>query len=85
MEYEDHHYFSKYDVANLKRRFEEMDSKQKVIITTEKDAMRLELHRDFLIEHRLPILVLPVEVAFHFDDGQHFNEKVKKYLLNFRA
>lgn len=85
LEYEDHHYFTKYDIGNLKRTFEQIPSKKKLILTTEKDAMRLELHRSFLIENKLPIFALPVKVAFHFDEGQQFANEVKDFLLNFRA
>ncbi|HQU58938.1 MAG: tetraacyldisaccharide 4'-kinase [Phaeodactylibacter sp.] len=85
MEYEDHHYFSKFDVSQLKANFDRMESANKIILTTEKDAMRLELHRDFLIEHRLPIFAVPVEVRFHFGEGEQFNEEVRQFLLNFKA
>ncbi|MFK8105019.1 MAG: tetraacyldisaccharide 4'-kinase [Saprospiraceae bacterium] len=83
--YEDHHYFSKYEVSNLKNIYDKMPFKQKIILTTEKDAMRLELHREFIQEHQLPIFVLPIEVDFHFGEGNTFDEDVKKFLLNFRA
>lgn len=85
LEYEDHHYFSKYDISNMQQSFNKLDSQRKVILTTEKDAMRLELHRDFLVEHRLPIFVLPVEVAFHFGEGEVFDTLVKNFLLNFKV
>lgn len=85
LEYEDHHYFSKFDLGNLKATFERMKSSKKLIITTEKDAMRLDLHRKFLLEHQLPIFVLPIEVRFHFDEGQMFNEDIQSFLLNFKA
>lgn len=83
MEFEDHHYFSKEDISDLNKSFKAMTNKRRVIITTEKDAMRLELHRDFLIQERLPIFVLPLEVRFHFDEGEKFNQLIKDYLLNF--
>lgn len=85
LEFEDHHYFNKGDIGNLDRQFKQMTNKRRVIITTEKDAMRLELHRDFLIKERLPIFVLPLEVRFHFDEGDAFNELVKDFLLNFKV
>lgn len=85
MEYEDHHYFSKYDVGQLKASFDRMESASKAILTTEKDAMRLELHRDYLIEHRLPVFVVPAEVRFHFGEGPAFDEDVRRFLLNFKA
>ena len=83
--YEDHHYFSNYDVSNLKTTYDRMPFEKKIILTTEKDAMRLELHRDFILKHQLPIYVLPIEVAFHFDEGNNFDQEVKDFLLNFRA
>ncbi len=83
LEYEDHHYFTKHDVAHLQSTFERLESDRKVILTTEKDAMRLQLHRQFLLEQQLPIFALPVEVKFHFDDGDRFDEDIKNFLLNF--
>lgn len=84
LEYEDHHYFSKYDLAHLQKTFHEMPSDQKLILTTEKDAMRLEMHRPFIIEHRLPLFALPIEVAFHDNDSAIFDEVVQNYLLSFK-
>lgn len=84
LEYEDHHNFSKFDIGHLKSNFDALESKKKIIITTEKDAMRLEEHRQYLIENQLPIFSLPVEVKFHFEEGEAFDEQVRDYLLNFR-
>ena len=85
LDYEDHHYFDRRDLATLKLRFGEMPGKHKAIITTEKDAMRLELHRPFIQSERLPVFVLPVEVRFHFDEGPAFDTIVRDYLLQFKA
>ena len=82
--YEDHHYFTKFDVSNLKTSFDKISSTKKVIITTEKDAMRLELHRKFILENQLPIFVIPIQVEFHFDEAPQFDDDIKKHLLNFR-
>ena len=41
-----------------------MEEEKKIILTTEKDAVRLELHRDFLLETRLPIFVGIDKVKF---------------------
>jgi len=40
LEYEDHHYFTKFDVSQLKNTYNKIDSSKKIILTTEKDAMR---------------------------------------------
>lgn len=85
LEYEDHHYFTKFDLSNLKTRFSQMEHKRKVILTTEKDAMRLQLHQSFIVENKLPVFAIPVEVKFHGEDGAAFDESIKDFLLNFKA
>ncbi|OAV43778.1 tetraacyldisaccharide 4'-kinase [Lewinella sp. 4G2] len=85
LEYEDHHYFNRRDLATLQLRFQEMPAGHKAIITTEKDATRLELHRDFIRDERLPIFVLPLAVRFHFGEGPEFDRIVRDYLLQFKA
>jgi tetraacyldisaccharide 4'-kinase len=85
LDYEDHHYFDRRDLGNLQLRFREMPGKHKAIITTEKDATRLDLHREFIAKERLPIFVLPLAVRFHFGEGPDFDVLVRDYLLNFQA
>ncbi len=84
LEFEDHHYFTKQDMNAIRATFERMESKRKVIITTEKDAMRLDLHRSFLIEHKLPLYALPIQVQFHFEEGTNFNQLIQNFLLEFK-
>jgi len=85
LEYEDHHYFSKHDVANLKATYDRMASKKRVILTTEKDAMRLELHREYLQAQQMPVFAIPVRVRFHFGEGEAFDEEIRNFLLNFKV
>lgn len=85
VEFEDHHYFTTEDLAQLQATFLQIPSQQKIILTTEKDAMRLELHRAYLQERQMPIFVLPIAVRFHFGEGPAFEALVKNYLLNFKV
>ncbi len=85
LEFEDHHYFSRYDVAQIKRHFDHLESPKKIILTTEKDAMRLELHRSYLPKNRLPVFVLPIRVEFLFGQGPEFDELVRQFLLEFKV
>ena len=84
MEFEDHRVFSNYDVAQFKRLFDSMSGRKKIIITTEKDATRLELHKDYLIENQMVIYAIPIEVNFHFNEKEVFNNDIKKMLLDFK-
>ena len=85
LEYGDHHYFNEAEIGEMEKIFNNIDSKNKTILTTEKDAMRLELHHQYLIEKRLPLFALPVEVVFHDNDKKGFDDKVKNWLLDFKA
>ncbi len=60
--YPDHHDFNRRDIAEILDRFEKMKGARKIIVTTEKDAVRL-LHNPYF-PHRLKsyIFYLPVEV-----------------------
>ena len=85
MEYEDHHLFTANDLSQIKNKFDQMSSNKKLILTTEKDAMRLLLHRNFIMQNQLPIFAIPVSVNFHFNEGEIFNNEIKNYLLDFKV
>ncbi len=83
MEYEDHHDFTSFEISQLKKQFDNIDSDQKIVLTTEKDAMRLEKHLPFLKEENIPVYVLPIFVTFISGEPE-FQEMVKDYLLKFK-
>jgi len=85
MEYVDHHVFTAHEMGLIKRQIDQMPGQKKIILTTEKDATRLDLHRKYIIENKLPIFVLPVDVAFHFNEQPVFDEYIKQFLLNFKV
>ena len=85
MEYVDHHVFTAHELSQMKRHFDQIGAEKKIILTTEKDATRLDLHRKYILENKLPIYVLPVDVKFHFGEEGSFNEYIKDYLLNFKV
>ncbi len=83
MEYHDHHPFSNFDVGNIELYFKNMTGERnRIILTTEKDAVRLDSHRELLQRLALPIYILPV--AVQFIDGETFNAAIKEWLLNFK-
>lgn len=81
--YEDHHNFKPHEVSLLERALHELQSPQKIIITTEKDSTRLDKHREFLQEKKLPVFILPIKVRFLHNNTYNFDEYIKDYLLNF--
>jgi tetraacyldisaccharide 4'-kinase len=85
MQFEDHHVYSRHDLEMMKKYYDNMVGQKRMILTTEKDAMRLEAYRDFLSENDMHIDILPIVVEFLFDEGPLFDEWVKQFLLNFKV
>ena len=83
IEYEDHHVFDQYDLERISKVFSNLEGTRKLILTTEKDAMRLDLHRGLLEKMNIPIYVLPVKVKFLFGEGKQFDTEIKDFLLDF--
>ncbi len=80
MKFPDHYQFEEKDVALMNSRYQDILSKQKVIITTEKDVMRLKtpLLSNFFKD--LPLFYLTVEVEFHKEDKNVFNHYIINYV-----
>lgn len=74
--YIDHHPFSTKDINLLCQKIAEK-GRDAIIITTEKDAVRLRDVRLRNLADTLPIFVLPVRVKFLFDNEEVFIQMVK--------
>ena len=74
--YSDHHSFTTKEIENLCKKTAE-NGKNTIIITTEKDEVRLRDAALRNLTEKLPIFVLPVRVAFLFGDDERFNRMVK--------
>ncbi len=81
-DYSDHHIFSIDDLNEIVDKFEHIHAKDKLILTTEKDAVRLIKFSEQLAS--LPMYVLPIQHFFLFDEGEQFNELVRDFIKNFR-
>lgn len=82
-DYNDHHIFTIDDLNEIKSRFDDMDADKKIILTTEKDAVRLTKFSDKLQE--LPLYVLPIRHQFLFDESEQFNMAVISFIQNFNS
>lgn len=84
VEFEDHHYFSEHEMSQIKLKFDEIQNPNKYILSSEKDCMRLDLHRSFMAKEKMPVFALPIRVEFLFEEGPLFDNDIKKHLLNFK-
>ncbi|MDE7411950.1 MAG: tetraacyldisaccharide 4'-kinase [Paramuribaculum sp.] len=62
--YADHHRFTRYDLDSILQKFKTMGGKRKVMITTEKDAVRLISNPYFPTQLRDCSYYLPIKVSF---------------------
>jgi tetraacyldisaccharide 4'-kinase len=82
LRYPDHHIFDIDDLGDIKKHFAKMPGKEKVIVTTEKDAVRLVKFADDLKD--FPVYVLPIEHAFLFEEAEKFNALVLAFVRSFQ-
>lgn len=82
MQYPDHHIFTVDDLKDIRKRFDEIEATNKMILTTEKDAVRLVKFSDDITD--LPLYVLPVKHQFLFGEGPRFDEQVNRFILDFK-
>lgn len=80
LRYPDHHYFTEANFEEIKQTLAGWDVPDKIIVTTEKDATRLAIHREELAGWNIRIAVLPVAIQF-IKDGSGFNNAVNGYIL----
>lgn len=84
-EFSDHHNFTNLEVANIVQDFAGLDHPKKIVLTTEKDGMRLMNHKEYLLKNKVPIFVLPIRIRFLFDGGNDFERFIKNRLLEFKS
>ncbi|HNQ12428.1 MAG TPA: tetraacyldisaccharide 4'-kinase [Bacteroidia bacterium] len=77
IKYNDHHNYSVTDVKKIVRNAQQHSS---IVVTTEKDAIKLlqpelKLHLD-----PVQVYYLPIEVDFHKKDKTHFDNKILTYV-----
>lgn len=79
----DHHIFTIDDLKELKKHFEKLGSSRSIILTTEKDAVRLEKFSNELSNY--PFYVLPIRNRFLFNESGRFESYVIDFIRSFQT
>jgi len=82
MTYGDHHIFTIDDLRDIKKRFSAMSAEKKMIITTEKDAVRLVKFEQEL--RQVPMYVLPIGHHFLNGEAQSFLHLIVNFIRTFK-
>ncbi len=83
MQFPDHHIFTIDDLNAIRKKFESIDSNSKMILTTEKDRVRLMKFEQEI--SKLPLYVIPVQHEFLFGGEKAFIGAVKDFIKNFEV
>ncbi len=80
VKFPDHHNFTSRDLHRILSVYDKIESSNKIVVTTEKDAVRLQ---ELMIDEKitqLPIFYVPVEVHFLDDTQEVFEKKIVSYI-----
>ncbi len=81
IQYADHRIFTIDDLQDVKKRFKAIEAVNKIILTTEKDAVRLVKFNAEITDW--PLYVIPVRHHFLYEEGDRFNQLVINFIRNF--
>jgi tetraacyldisaccharide 4'-kinase len=80
IKFPDHHPYNPKDLDKIIKAYHDMPTQKKVIITTEKDAMRLKIPELSTILKGLPLFYIPIEIGFQGSDKEKFNNLILQYV-----
>lgn len=78
MLYNDHHIFTIDDWREIVKRFDSLSATNKIILTTEKDAVRLAKFANEVKD--LPLFVMPIEMKLLFNGQQRFIDNIATFI-----
>lgn len=80
LNYADHHTFKKSDMVEIEKTFNAITNPKKIILTTEKDAVRLKNSNLFPESLKGYIFYIPLQIKFLKEEGEEFNMKIHSFL-----
>jgi tetraacyldisaccharide 4'-kinase len=81
--YPDHHAFNRKDLRKLSETFERIKNTKKIIITSEKDAVRLFGCPGIPVAIKSVLFYLPIEVVFNPDKEDLFIQTIENHVKTF--
>ena len=80
--FRDHHVFDIDDLKQIKRQYEQIEAKDKLILTTEKDGVRLAKFENELKD--LPVYVFPIKHKIMFGQEPEFEKLILDFISSFK-
>lgn len=76
----DHHYYNIGNVNQIIEKFDNIVTRNKIIVTTEKDSMRLDKPEFIKLLRGYPVCYVPIEIAFYKEDKSAFDKQILDYV-----
>ncbi len=76
----DHHVFTIKDISDIVSAFNNLPGKEKILITTEKDASRFQNFPDLPEDLKNSMFYIPISVVFLNEDAENFNKQIISYV-----
>jgi tetraacyldisaccharide 4'-kinase len=80
LKFRDHHHYTKQDVKKMIHFFEAAGIQQRILLTTEKDGVRLLKFGDVFGSGQVEIYCIPVEVYFSAGERERFDALVLSFI-----
>lgn len=82
-QFADHHHFTMSDINQVEQIFQNLGDVSKVIMITEKDAVKLSRFSKEFQQAGLPVFIQPIQVKVLFDEATNLNQEVYNFVQNF--
>ena len=80
IQFADHHIFTDKDIDDIINKFNHLIGKNKFIVTTEKDVMRLRSTSLLEKFEETPLFYIPIRIKFHKEENGSFDEEIINYI-----
>lgn len=80
LSFPDHHVYTQKDVDQIIKTYNDIFSRNKILVTTEKDVMRIRSNEKAYLFNEIPFYYIPIRTVFHNGDGELFSKAIVKFL-----
>ena len=76
--YPDHYNYTENDIRDIHEKFGSFADKESIVLTTEKDMMRMLKYQEFIDKNKLPMYYQPISI--HLQDDEKFKSLIEQYV-----
>lgn len=82
--YADHQHYGKKQLEQIEKQFAGLAGDKKLVLTTEKDFVKLREHAQWFIDKQIPLAYLPIEIGFDEHDRAIFIKMIEDYVKQYQ-